>query len=313
MKVISKIIFLLILTLSSFSIILAGEPGSNAVAPERIQNVGLIKLSNDELRKIGVQAITGQITYTETKVDKNEDGHNKNNFRKIVISGDLIDGRNYKPKPGEGLPVAYPRLVVNVFPAGTAVYYSRPDDLAGAKEAGKDEKTKEIAINNYAKANNLVCIFIDFETIRLKKGENNKVYLWYEPTPEFVSLLPKEYRDKLNSELNPKDQGKVEDRTYTSPVDPTGDLIKSSSIYPNPSEGNVACLKYELNAERIVTIALYDISGNKILNAISNQSDKQGEHQVNIPLEKAAQGMYIVMLVTDRGEKAVQRLIVANR
>lgn len=314
MKKLSKIITGLIITTSSFYFLFPfGNIYAGVVAPEKIKSVGFMKLNEQELLKLGITIKASQVEYIENKSFQNEDGTITDLSRKIVISRNLISGKNYKPKQQEKLSNVFPRFAVNVFNSGTAAYFSKLQDYsANADSSGKNEPGNA-KVNNYAKANNLICVYFEFEPDKNKQNEKNQIYLWYEPTDALLKLLPKFYVEKLMEEVNSADKPETETERMipVSTFNPDNAII-SSLLYPNPSPNKFTSLNYVLSISRTVTIALYDIKGNKIKEIASSQFASKGEHNVNIPLENLDEGMYLVMLITDKQDKAIMKLIVVN-
>ncbi|MCX6139912.1 MAG: T9SS type A sorting domain-containing protein [Candidatus Kapabacteria bacterium] len=86
--------------------------------------------------------------------------------------------------------------------------------------------------------------------------------------------------------------------------------LRMEGIYPNPTSNGSATVSYTLSEDRQVTFALYDLAGNKVASTQSGGSRTNGKGQISFALNNATPGMYLVTLTTDKGEKAVQRLIV---
>ncbi|HZV12967.1 MAG TPA: T9SS type A sorting domain-containing protein, partial [Candidatus Kapabacteria bacterium] len=167
---------------------------------------------------------------------------------------------------------------------------------------------------------------------------------WYDPTPELLALLPDSLRAQLSMELAEADSAihKVEismlsndsvgvelpeisapPKISVPPTNVTPDTnqakyfdlwratsgaIISSLIYPNPTSGEFA-LQYTLTDARTVTATLHDITGHEI-QVLGRQSSAAGISTINARVQSVAPGIYLIALTTDKGEQAVQRVII---
>jgi len=278
---------------------------SESVTPEKIQATSLIKLNQKELEKLGISIERNQISYIETKIFDETNGEKRDRSRKIIISKDKISGRNYKQKQDGSIANVFPRIAVNVFKYGTALYYSKFLDFEKMNTLRNSLKSKSDSVNYYAKANDLVCVYFEFEPKNSKKSNKNQIYLWYEPSNEFIDLLPEEYQKQLRPETD-----KTQPETnYTIPENSYENVIISTLVYPNPVTNKTAYIRLELAESRNFSIAVYDISGNKVKDFANNQSFIKGQNEITLNLENITSGMYIIMLVSDRQETAKLRII----
>jgi hypothetical protein len=85
--------------------------------------------------------------------------------------------------------------------------------------------------------------------------------------------------------------------------------IVSSILVPNPAN-NSSRLRYTLNEQRLVTVALHDIYGRRIRELSSRQVRPSGDSWLEIPLEGVQSGIVLVVVSTERGEQVVRRLVV---
>lgn len=277
---------------------------TESVTPEKIQATSLIKLNQEELEKLGISVERNQISYIESKIFDEKNGEKRDRSRKIMITKDKILGRNYKKKQKESY--VFPRIAVNVFSYGTALYYSKFLDFEKMNVSKNSTKSKSDSVNYYAKANGLVCVYFEFEPKTSKKSCKNQVYLWYEPSSQFIDLLPEEYQKQLRPETNETNP----ETNYTIPESNVENVIISSLVYPNPVTNKTAYIKLELAESRDFSIAIYDISGNKVKDFANNQSFIKGQNEIALNFENITSGMYIIMLVSDKQETAMMRVII---
>lgn len=173
---------------------------------------------------------------------------------------------------------------------------------------------------------------------------------WFEPKPEFLAALPESVRRQIERELRLatvlerkpaservedfllreapefKDMLKAEDRGDRSgetdrPAGVAGEgvlgmlssasgAVTSATISPNPAKER-ATVDFQLASPRRVSCGLYDVRGGLVKALFeAGEARDPGAHSVPIDLEGVARGMYLMVLATDKEERAVQRLIV---
>ncbi|HYF03486.1 MAG TPA: T9SS type A sorting domain-containing protein [Patescibacteria group bacterium] len=86
--------------------------------------------------------------------------------------------------------------------------------------------------------------------------------------------------------------------------------IINTQIFPNPVRDQHPTVKFTLKETRNVIITLHDIYGRRITELSRSTPFKGGEHSQEILLKDVQPGIYLVAIQTDRGEQAVQRIIV---
>ena len=86
--------------------------------------------------------------------------------------------------------------------------------------------------------------------------------------------------------------------------------LRLENIYPNPTMDGGAAVSYSLSGDRNINIDLHDLSGNKVASLVSGMRKSAGAGHIAFTLDGITPGMYLVTMTTDRGERAVQRLIV---
>lgn len=87
--------------------------------------------------------------------------------------------------------------------------------------------------------------------------------------------------------------------------------VSSSLVFPNPAATPQVLLQYTLDEERVVSVTLHDIGGRCLAELVTAGRKTKGEHRDELRLPQDIRpGMYLVVIQTERGEHAVQRLIV---
>lgn len=168
-----------------------------------------------------------------------------------------------------------------------------------------------------------VYIHIADPSISTNTGRNGTdIYLWYYPTPEFVSALPDRYRIPLQQELDAITDvvecqmpvGQVCERltgekTFFDFCRKSSGAIATVQAYPNPASQQITC-HYQLTNQRLVTITLHDLSGKFLRELMAEQSVTAGTHETQLQLGDITPGAYLIAVKTDTGDQAVQRIIV---
>lgn len=90
----------------------------------------------------------------------------------------------------------------------------------------------------------------------------------------------------------------------------SGGAVTSTSVYPNPTTDGGATVAFDLAQRRRVTLTLHDLTGVNLMTLARDVERPAGRGQLSFTLPGVPAGMYLVTLSTDRGERAVQRLIV---
>jgi len=90
----------------------------------------------------------------------------------------------------------------------------------------------------------------------------------------------------------------------------TNGAVETTGVFPNPTSDGGATMSFTLAEDRNVNISLHDLTGAKVMDLVRNFPRKAGVGQLAFTLPGVTPGMYLVTLTTDRGERAVQRLIV---
>jgi len=85
--------------------------------------------------------------------------------------------------------------------------------------------------------------------------------------------------------------------------------LSSTSLFPNPAFIKVA-VEYTLTSPRTVTVKLYDLAGELIGTVAEPEAKGVGRFRVIVDLQGVSSGVYMIAIITDGGECAVQRLFV---
>ncbi|MBI5326220.1 MAG: T9SS type A sorting domain-containing protein [Ignavibacteriae bacterium] len=178
-------------------------------------------------------------------------------------------------------------------------------------------------LNTYLRINKWISIKVNMGKNPIKNNYNsNDEYafiLWFEPTNEFIEKLPEKYRNKINKEINAivgkTKNCQIPPKTIAG-EEPLLDIwracngaIENLRIYPNPTS-EIINVDFNLTSKRNVRIILNDLSGAKILELIGSIVLDIGIHNKIFHLNNIEPGMYLISIISDYGEQAVQRIIV---
>ncbi len=103
----------------------------------------------------------------------------------------------------------------------------------------------------------------------------------------------------------------------TSSSNPEQELLTTKeptfniNLYPNPST-DFTQLYYSLEKNSTVTISVFDLSGNQIINVIDNKAQEVGEHIEYINTQSLSAGIYFIRLITAEGYGETRKLLIAK-
>lgn len=146
-----------------------------------------------------------------------------------------------------------------------------------------------IAKANMPDPNKLVPVMIEN---RMHPGKENAVIFWYAPSPKLTSVFQKE--------LPPSETVTAVQATKA---------FQNLSIYPNPASAN-STVSFDLSDSRTVTLALYNLLGQKLLEASKPTTQSAGHNEMKVDLSTMQAGVYILVATTDKGEQLSQRIVV---
>ncbi|MDB5033951.1 MAG: conserved repeat domain protein [Chlorobi bacterium] len=145
--------------------------------------------------------------------------------------------------------------------------------------------------------------------------------LWIRPTPELLAALPEPIRTKIEKELiaaHKLDDSLLHiaavpsvtgEQPYLDILRTTSGAILNTSIFPNPALDR-ATLHYRLAQSRTISVTLHDIRGARIRQLIAEHTVGEGDESLNIELGNLPAGVYLISISSDKGEHAVQRLVI---
>jgi hypothetical protein len=124
-------------------------------------------------------------------------------------------------------------------------------------------------------------------------GKANDLILWYDATPEITKVL---------------DNNSRTENAIQEPV-PTNGALSEIKLFPNPAT-NTSTLHYTLAAPRSITVGLYNLLGQKLLELGKLSGQAAGSGEVKLDLSSVTPGVYLVVASTDKGEQLTQRIVI---
>lgn len=148
-------------------------------------------------------------------------------------------------------------------------------------------------------------------------GDKTDFIVWYEATDEFLEKLPSRLIQKINPELNAADD--QAEHCNNEPVkkdDAVMDVwsgcsgaIQGMKLYPNPAVDQ-SSVELSLKEDRSLSMSVYNLSG-QLIKRIGNPTQyAKGQLVKPIDLTGINPGLYYVVVKSDLGEQALQRIII---
>jgi hypothetical protein len=123
--------------------------------------------------------------------------------------------------------------------------------------------------------------------------EGQAIALWYEKSPRLATALPERYR-RIAMPVSAREE--------------TGSGLVHVSTSPNPVR-DALTLRFELAAAQRVTANLHRITGQRVA-TLTEQRCEAGMQEISIQMPHVEAGIYLVVLATERGRTATQRVMV---
>ncbi|MBD1209560.1 MAG: TonB family protein [Ignavibacteria bacterium] len=153
-------------------------------------------------------------------------------------------------------------------------------------------------------------------------AEGDEYLLWYDPTPEFIALLPERYRTGLEREVAaakkyatkceiPTEEERKAIRGYFDSWRSCDGVLKIASIFPNPADVK-ATVRFTLAEARSITITVHNLNGDRLAILEPTPMLPAGEHELPLDFTGRNVGVYLLALSTDKNETAIKRVIISR-
>lgn len=154
------------------------------------------------------------------------------------------------------------------------------------------------------------------------RAEGDEYLLWYDPTPEFIVLLPERYRTGLEREVAaakkyatkceiPTEEERKAIPGYFDSWRSCDGVLKIASIFPNPADVK-ATVRFTLAEARSVTITVHNLNGDRLAILEPTPMLTSGEHELPLDFTGRNVGVYLLALSTDKNETAIKRVIISR-
>lgn len=191
---------------------------------------------------------------------------------------------------------------------------------------------RERAGDQAMRAGKMVAILVrnPYAVQRNPKGWRPDCVLWYDITPDLLARLPERVRLRLLVETRLSDaatesasggtqqtvapnaaDGVAGERPYLDVLRGVNGALSASVAFPNPARDR-AVASFTLAGGRKVAVTLHDVAGHRVREVAPAADRAAGVHELPVDLSGLADGVYLVVISTDRGERTVARLIVAH-
>lgn len=198
------------------------------------------------------------------------------------------------------------------------------EDIARVEEKIKHDKEIEVQrhkeyLRSKFDISKLIGIRIPSKQAR---AEGDEYLLWYDPTPEFIALLPERYRTGLEREVAaakkyatkceiPTEEERKAIPGYFDSWRSCDGVLKIASIFPNPADVK-ATVRFTLAEARSVTITVHNLNGDRLAILEPTPVLPAGEHELPLDFTGRNVGVYLLALSTDKNETAIKRVIISR-
>lgn len=194
--------------------------------------------------------------------------------------------------------------------------------IANAVNQKMEKINCKIELFNQKMVNKLIPVAVPVPNATDRNGKplkDFKFIVWFEPNEDFLSVLPDEMCTQIDKELELlKQNGEscsntpiTGEDTYLGVWKGCSGAIENLRVYPNPTDGPIA-VDFMLKEKRNLTITLNDLTGRKIRDLSTGTNAGAGEFNTRFELTKVEPGVYLVVVQSEIGERAVQRVIVGK-
>lgn len=91
---------------------------------------------------------------------------------------------------------------------------------------------------------------------------------------------------------------------------PDPGAVAEARLLSNPASDGVSALRLRLHEPRTTAVSLHDITGNRRTILVADRKLEAGEHIISLFFQGIPPGIYLLAVGTDKGELAIERLIL---
>jgi hypothetical protein len=175
----------------------------------------------------------------------------------------------------------------------------------------KRERDKEWLL---AKLNTMIAIRVKSDEAYDEKEDAQKalhpdLIIWYNPDSLFLSRLPQALALQIKDELNHvQSNNTLSACTYFESCANVRGALTAHLLYPNPTDDKTD-LSITLSDARKVRVVITDISGKTVKIVAAGEAYTLGSHTIGFSVGNLSEGMYLLLIESDKGERIVQRMV----
>ncbi len=148
------------------------------------------------------------------------------------------------------------------------------------------------------------------------------IMFWFFPNEEFLNKLPKKYADRIRTELGiilDVQSGKTtfeeackgfKNESLFNICQLKSGALSNLYVFPNPSKGKEININFLLTEKRNVIVSIHDLQGNLVQTISPKGQFNIGEVKVKTSGRELSQGLYQVVIYSDKDEMITTKLIV---
>lgn len=206
-----------------------------------------------------------------------------------------------------------PSLITNSSGLVWYMYALDEEEVVTEKDRMDEAFMKQRNVANRAKLtaqlSSFIPVSIPVDGEYIKANRHISLIAWYKPDSLFLNALPVNIARELKAELESITNNKpAATCKYFDACGNRAGALQSVTAYPNPFYRDLSFF-IQLKEARDITISLTDVHGKLLRTLCDKKACQPGNTSLEYHLNDIADGMYLLVITTDQGERIVQRLI----
>ncbi len=152
-------------------------------------------------------------------------------------------------------------------------------------------------------------------------GQGASFVAWYDLSSALLQRLPARYATALASSMqsvsgqsasvatSDADNGPIRGCRLLENCRTASGSIVESEIYPNPAQSDIN-IRFDLRESRDISFSLHYLDGRQLTTLNQHVPFSAGKHQYSLALRNVENGVYLLAMSTNQGERTVHRLLV---
>lgn len=166
-------------------------------------------------------------------------------------------------------------------------------------------------VQNHIMLSKLIAVEIPY----INDPDNEGLIFWYAPSEEVLNALPDRISNNLRMEIKEFQKKTAtcgspikSEQTYMDIWRACDGAIENLRLFPNPVQNDIN-IKFDLKESRTLRISIHDLTGTELMVIGENQFYSMGENTTKQNVSSLKPGMYLLVVSSSNGEKAMQRII----